>query len=260
MTQAPADPPVSRWKHALRMLAFLALFYGVAWCLLGDGLARFFPPSSEAIDMALADALVTDVEMNRQQYTYQLNHNVYKHYNFNAFAAADPAARKGMNDTLGYDPSDLGHYLHRGDRLTKAAHSPLLTVRRGLIVTRWLHYSAIPDDTPAPPAQARPSPAPRYAGTYAVTDTAGCALAITIAQHGQGFRFRIGEKEGPVHIDQEGVNTYFTFVGLKGADPAVDVEAAWADSALLIQNYGNSMNPYQRFGQCDAKYLALRRQ
>jgi hypothetical protein len=93
-----------------------------------------------------------------------------------------------------------------------------------------------------------------------VADTAVCALAITITQQGKGYRFRTGEKQGAVRIDRDGADTYFTFVGLKGANPAIDIEAAWADSALLIQNYGNSMNPYQRFEQCDAKYLTLRRQ
>jgi hypothetical protein len=115
---------------------------------------------------------------------------------------------------------------------------------------------------PAPLAVPRPTaaPAPRYAGTYAVTDTAVCALAITITRQGQGYRFRTDQQQGPVTVTREGADTYFTFVGLKGEEPAVDIEAAWADSALLIQNYGNSMNPYQRFGQCDAKYLTLRRQ
>ena len=111
----------------------------------------------------------------------------------------------------------------------------------------------------SPPVLARSAPALRYAGTYAVTDTAVCALAITITQQGKGYRFRTGDAQGPVTITREGADTYFTFVGLKGEEPAVDIEAAWADSALLIQNYGNSMNPYQRFGQCDAKYLTLRR-
>jgi hypothetical protein len=151
MTEAPPGPPVSRWKNVLSIMAFLAVFYTVVPFIFGGALARFFPPSTEDIDMALTDAKVTDVSMNRQQYTYQLDDNVYKHYNFNAFVRADPTIRRGMSDTLGYDPSDLGHYLRRGDRLTKAAHSPLLTVRRGVHVSHWLHYSATPESKLPPP-------------------------------------------------------------------------------------------------------------
>lgn len=151
MTEAPPAPPASRWKNLLKLLSFLAVFFAVVPFLLGGGLARWLPPSTEDLDLALADARVTDVSMNRQQYTYQLDGNVYQHYNFNAFVRADPAARRGMSDTLGYDPSDLGHYLRLGDRLRKAAHSPQLTVRRGARVSHWLHYSATPESTLLPP-------------------------------------------------------------------------------------------------------------
>ncbi|WP_345055780.1 hypothetical protein [Hymenobacter glaciei] len=101
--------------------------------------------------MALADAKVTDVSMNRQYYHYYLNGDIYKQYDFNGYVAADPVDRTGMKDTLGYDPSSLGHYLRRGDRLTKAAKSPLVTVHRGSIVTHWILYSATPESKVPPP-------------------------------------------------------------------------------------------------------------
>ena len=151
MAETPPDPPVSKWKNFLAIAAFLAAFYTIVPFLLGGGLAGLLPPSTEDFDMALIDAKVTASEMNRQQYTYQLDDNIYKHYNFNAFDAANPADRTGMSDRLGYDPSDLGHYLRRGDRLTKAAHSPHLKVRRGAIVTHWILYSATPESNLPPP-------------------------------------------------------------------------------------------------------------
>lgn len=151
MDKTPPEPPVSRKKNVLKIVAFLAAFYTIVPFLMGGGLASLLPPSTEDFDMALTDIKVTDVSMNRQQYTYQLGDNIYKHYDFNSFKAAARAARKGMNDTLGYDPSDLGHYLRLGDRLTKAAHSPLLTVHRGSIVTHWILYSATPDSKPPLP-------------------------------------------------------------------------------------------------------------
>lgn len=118
-----------------------------------------------------------------------------------------------------------------------------------------------PATAPAAPRPApAPAPTPRYAGTYAVMDTAVCALSITITRQDTGYRFRCGQWQGPVTVVREEDNTYFTFVGLKGVEPEIDINAAWADTALLIQNYGNSMNEYERFSGCDAKYLTLHRQ
>jgi len=154
MAEMTPDQPVSRRKNFLAIGAFLVGFYTIVPFLLGGGLSQFLPPSTEDLEMALADATVTAVSMNRQQYTYQLDDNVYKHYNFNAFEAANPSDRTGMSDELGYDPSDLGHYLRRGDRLTKAANSPHLTVRRGSITTHWILYSATPESKLPPPQKA----------------------------------------------------------------------------------------------------------
>ena len=99
-----------------------------------------------------------------------------------------------------------------------------------------------------------------YAGTYTVQDTAICALSISITKRGSGYFFSSEEVRGKVDITREGLETYFTFVGLQGQEPPEDISAVWQDSVLLIQNYGNSMNEYTRFGGCNAKYLELRRQ
>ncbi|MDF7809966.1 hypothetical protein [Hymenobacter sp. YC55] len=118
---------------------------------------------------------------------------------------------------------------------------------------------AVATDTALPQASSL-LPTPTYAGTYTVQDTAVCALSITITKQANAYRFVMGETRGPVRVDRQGSETYLTFLGLKGADPQDNVEAVWQDSLLLIQNYGNSMNEYTRFEQCDAKYLELVRQ
>jgi hypothetical protein len=153
MAETPPAPTLSKKKAFLVLFAFMAVFYTVAPYLLGGVLSLVFPSDDVELDMSLADARVTDFERNRQQYNYQLDGNVYKHYYFNAFVAADSAARSGMNDTLGYDPSDLSHYLRRGDRLTKAAGSPRLTVRRGSVVTHWILYAFTPEGKRPPPKE-----------------------------------------------------------------------------------------------------------
>ena len=119
--------------------------------------------------------------------------------------------------------------------------------------------------SPAPPlatekAAVAATPAPRYSGIYTVTDTAVCKLSITVTQRPNGYYFTCDQSQGPIAVSQDESGTYFTFVGLKGDEPAIDIAANWQDSVLLIQNYGNSMNEYTRFGGCNAKYLELRRQ
>ena len=152
----PAPVPattVSKKKYFLVVAGMMAVFYTVAPYLLGGVLSLVFPIYDADLDMALADAKVTDSERNRQQYNYQLDGNVYKHYYFDAFVAADSTDRRGMNDTLGYDASDLGHYLRRGDRISKAAGSPHLKVRRGPVVTHRLLYSFTPEGKLPPPKE-----------------------------------------------------------------------------------------------------------
>ncbi|MET4107944.1 hypothetical protein [Hymenobacter sp. UYP22] len=99
-----------------------------------------------------------------------------------------------------------------------------------------------------------------YAGTYAVQDTAVCSLSISVAQLGNYYTYTCQGIRGQVEVTKDEAETYFTFIGLKGQEPEEDISASWQDSVLLIQNYGNSMNEYTRFGDCDAKYLELHRQ
>lgn len=112
--------------------------------------------------------------------------------------------------------------------------------------------------TPAPATSpAALNSGPNYAGTYAVQDTAVCQLSITVKKQASSYTYSYAATQGLVEVTREGSDTYFTFIGLKGQDPEEDVSAVWQDSVLLIQNSGNSMNEYTRFGSCDAKYLEL---
>lgn len=53
------------------------------------------------------------------------------------------------------------------------------------------------------------------------------------------------------------------FSGLYAADSfgdsKIEVSALMEGDTLLIQNYGNSMNPFTLFSECDEKYLSLDR-
>lgn len=117
--------------------------------------------------------------------------------------------------------------------------------------------TAAPEATPSTPAVAAPAAPPRYEGTYRDTS---CALTIQITRRDTSYFFACNGVRGPVEVARDDADTGFTFVGLKGFSPVEDVGCVWQDSVLLIQNYGNAMNEYTRFRDCDAKYLELRRQ
>ena len=136
----------SKLKGCLTLFTLFAVFFTVVPFIMGGGLTEFlFPFNERQLKMVLADARVTDILESRRYYTHCLDGNEAETYNFNTYVSANPALRKKMDDSMDYDDSDLAHYLRRGDLLTKAANSPLLTVRRGTITTHWILYSATPE-------------------------------------------------------------------------------------------------------------------
>ena len=149
-----ADLPPYTVAEKLRSFALafcIGVFLLVAMATLNWAWQEYFVDHERNLKMALADARVTDVSENRRQFTYRLDGNEIDDYNFNSYVSANPALRKQVDDSLGLDLQDLGHYLHLGDRLTKAANSPLVTVHRGSIVTHWILYSATPEGQRPPP-------------------------------------------------------------------------------------------------------------
>jgi hypothetical protein len=152
MAEIPPATPTSKRKGCFTLVAFCAVFFLLLPFILEGGLTEFFFPYEEQqLKMALADARVTAISENRRQYTYYLDDNETEDYNFNGYVSANPALRKQVDDSLGLDPFDLGHYLRLQDRLTKAANSPLLTVQRGPLVTHWILYAATPEAKLPPP-------------------------------------------------------------------------------------------------------------
>jgi hypothetical protein len=153
MTEPPVAPTLSKKKYFLVLAGIMVVFYTVAPYLLGGVLSVVYPTTDVNLELVLHDAEVTDVWHNRQLYLYYLDGATWQMHDFNSFVPADSAVRTGMDSDLGYDPSSLGHYLRRGDRLTKAANSPLLTVRRGPITTRWILYAFTPEAKLPPPVK-----------------------------------------------------------------------------------------------------------
>jgi hypothetical protein len=88
-------------------------------------------------------------------------------------------------------------------------------------------------------------------------------LTMTITKEKDGYRYYLtGE-----HYDQEGIaiieindETYITFDGPIGNNKPKTVSGQIEGNVILIQNYGNSMNEYHFFVECDEKYMEFVRQ
>ncbi len=98
-----------------------------------------------------------------------------------------------------------------------------------------------------------------YSGVYKSNlDGDGCNLTITLTKEDKGYRYYLtGE-----HHDQEGEAIieetdaiYITFDGPIGNNEPKTVSGQIEGNTILIQNYGNSLNEYQYFIDCDEKYI-----
>lgn len=98
-----------------------------------------------------------------------------------------------------------------------------------------------------------------YSGVYISGKTGeGCNLTITLTKENETYKyFLTGE-----HHDQEGIAiiektdaVYITFDGPIGNHKPKTVSGQIEGNTIKIQNYGNSMNEYHFFVDCDEKYL-----
>lgn len=101
-----------------------------------------------------------------------------------------------------------------------------------------------------------------YTGTYKSKDFKGCPISLIITSGSDGYHYKIKiktrEKEGRLKILKEGSDVYLSFVGLIGKKPKKEVEGQINGNSIVIQNYGNTMNEYLVFSECNnTKYIEL---
>jgi hypothetical protein len=97
-----------------------------------------------AVEYATAlQGRITDSEVSRQHYLYYLDNNTKQRYDFNAFIQPLTPAQKQM-DEVEQNTLGLGQRLRKGDIVSKAANSTLLTVQRGDSTSRW--FCATPQE------------------------------------------------------------------------------------------------------------------
>jgi len=105
---------------------------------------------------------------------------------------------------------------------------------------------------------------PDYSGRYKLSDDRVCDIVIAIKKDNSGYIYSITGKgvksSGKLSIIKDGEDTYLAFTGTKRSGDKTAIEGAYSGGKIIIQNYGNSMNQYVCFKQCDAKFFEFQRE
>lgn len=98
-------------------------------------------------------------------------------------------------------------------------------------------------------------------GKFVADKSCGCNLAITIRYENNAYKYVIengkSRATGTARIDESRGDVYII---LEKVDGKKDLEAASFGDYIAMQNYGNIMNKYNFFENCDCKYIELGRQ
>ncbi|WP_299221817.1 hypothetical protein [uncultured Aquimarina sp.] len=92
--------------------------------------------------------------------------------------------------------------------------------------------------------------------TYTLETESPCKLTVVLEDNRYYLKTNKREHSGTFLVKDGSI----TFEGLLTDEPKVEVQGAYYENEIVIQNYGNSMNPFIVFGECDdQKYLHLRK-
>lgn len=102
-----------------------------------------------------------------------------------------------------------------------------------------------------------------FSGTYTTDNTKGCAFTLELKSKEKSYEFTFrGEgidDHGKAFIDPIDGKNYISFDGKIGNNPPGTISGEINNEMLIIQNYGNSMNEYHFFTQCDSKFLEFKK-
>lgn len=103
-----------------------------------------------------------------------------------------------------------------------------------------------------------------FSGIYKTDDAKGCAFSIELKKDGKSYHFAFkGEgidNSGKAFIDPVDGKDYISFDSRIGSNEAGTISGEIQAGAIMIQNYGNSINEYHFFKMCDSKYLEFKKQ
>lgn len=104
------------------------------------------------------------------------------------------------------------------------------------------------------------SPEPNFA-YYKNSDPTSCHLVVGLSQEDNLYVYEVTTDSRSVrgNFMKNGQTIVFSdlFASKPRGDFKVKVSASLQGDTLQFQNYGNSMNPFTLFSECDSKYLSL---
>jgi len=100
-----------------------------------------------------------------------------------------------------------------------------------------------------------------YTGSYKVQGDPICRLTMTLKYRDNGYVYTLkGDtftSSGKLLIEKREGNVYFIFTNTFCKGNKMPVEGIYSGNKIIIQNYGNDMNYYSCFRECDSKYIQL---
>lgn len=108
-------------------------------------------------------------------------------------------------------------------------------------------------------------------GTYQEEDDNGedgCHISLSVIKDSTGYRYRLNTTthryEGKLRLTLNPDHTTSLILeGIpysdykKGYKKPLGIEGLISEDVLMIQNYGNAMNPYTQLSECSLKYIRL---
>ncbi|MEP3415013.1 MAG: hypothetical protein ABJN66_08215, partial [Gilvibacter sp.] len=96
---------------------------------------------------------------------------------------------------------------------------------------------------------------------YKNSDPTSCHLVVGLSQEDNLYVYEVTTDSRSVrgNFMKNGQTIVFSdlFASKPRGDFKVKVSASLQGDTLQFQNYGNSMNPFTLFSECDSKYLSL---
>lgn len=96
---------------------------------------------------------------------------------------------------------------------------------------------------------------------YKSLEPTSCNLVVGLSEKGNQLIYKVITNARSVKGSIMKRGQHIVFSGLyasdSGGNSRIEVSALQQGDILTIQNYGNSMNPFTLFSECESKYLSL---
>ncbi|WP_268223558.1 hypothetical protein [Sinomicrobium oceani] len=101
-----------------------------------------------------------------------------------------------------------------------------------------------------------------YNGVYELTGRNECRFKIKLEDNKFDLESNSRKESGAVEVSKENEEIFFLFRvedSSRNLETKTEFRGEYKDSSILIQNYGNSENPFSQLEECEDKYLVLKR-